>query len=75
MTDKTFDISRHISWKTDSKKLIRKSALAKSYNVCVRTIDNRIKSSKLPSPIRRNERVVGWMEDTLAEWFKNNKDL
>lgn len=73
MKDKTFDFSRHVSWETGSKKLIRKSALAKRFNVCVGTVDNKIKSSELPEPMRRNERIVGWMEDCLEEWFKNNK--
>ncbi|GAD28384.1 hypothetical protein PLEI_0023 [Photobacterium leiognathi lrivu.4.1] len=63
MEDKTFDFSRHVSWKTGTKVFIEKVTLAERYNVGVRTIENWIKSSKLPEPIRRNGRILGWIED------------
>ncbi|PSW30448.1 hypothetical protein C9J21_18815 [Photobacterium phosphoreum] len=68
-----FDIARHISWQNTSNKLITKTLLAQQIGVCVRTIDNWIKSSFLPAPIMRNGRIIGWLEGTLYQWFNHIK--
>ncbi|WP_318461910.1 hypothetical protein [Photobacterium leiognathi] len=67
MKDKIFDLSRHISWETGTKIFIKKITLATRFNVDVRTIDNWVKSSTLPEPIRKNGRVLGWLEDYSNE--------
>ncbi|PSV03680.1 hypothetical protein C0W80_05750 [Photobacterium leiognathi subsp. mandapamensis] len=67
MKNKIFDLSRHISWETGTKIFIKKITLATRFNVDVRTIDNWVKSSKLPEPIRKNGRVLGWLEDYSNE--------
>ncbi|WP_318518831.1 helix-turn-helix transcriptional regulator [Photobacterium leiognathi] len=68
MKDKIFDLARKISWETGTKIFIEKVTLAERYNVSVRTIENWIKSSKLPEPIRRNGRILGWVEDHSNQW-------
>lgn len=70
---KTFDISRHLSWNNSPEKLISKKQLAEQLGISIRTVDNWIKHDFLPSPITRNNRVIGWFASWLDEWKNNLK--